>query len=99
MLEYARIRKYQGFGIGSALTEDLLLKIDSIYSTRKRFDMRETFHIISDGSCDLPPALAQARNITVVPFYVSFDDQRYLKENEEISIRDFYQQMVFGTSG
>lgn len=56
--------------------------------------MSEAFHIVSDGSCDLPPALAQARNITVVPFYVSFDDQRYLKENEEISIRDFYQQMV-----
>lgn len=56
--------------------------------------MREEFHIISDGSCDLPPKLAQEKNVTIVPFYVSFDDQHYLKENVEIDIRDFYQQMV-----
>ena len=36
--------------------------------------MREAFHIISDGSCDLPTALVKEKNITVVPFYVSFDD-------------------------
>lgn len=56
--------------------------------------MSETFHIISDGSCDLPPALTREKNVTVVPFYVSFDDEHYLKENIEINIRDFYQQMV-----
>lgn len=56
--------------------------------------MSETFHIISDGSCDLPISLTQEKNITVVPFYVSFDDEHYLKENVEIDIRDFYQQMV-----
>lgn len=56
--------------------------------------MSEAFHIISDGSCDLPADLAEEKNITVVPFYVSFDDEHYLKENVEIQIRDFYQQMV-----
>jgi len=56
--------------------------------------MSETFHIISDGSCDLPTELAAEKNISVVPFYVSFDDEHYLKENVEIGIRDFYQQMV-----
>ncbi len=56
--------------------------------------MKETFHIISDGSCDLPVELAQEKNITVVPFYVSFDDKNYFKENVEIGIRDFYTQMV-----
>lgn len=56
--------------------------------------MSEAFHIISDGSCDLPTQLAEEKNITVVPFYVSFDDEHYLKENVEIDIRDFYQQMV-----
>ena len=56
--------------------------------------MSEAFHIISDGSCDLPVTLTQEKNITVVPFYVSFDDEHYLKENVEIGIRDFYQQMV-----
>ncbi len=56
--------------------------------------MSEAYHIISDGSCDLPGELAAEKNITVVPFYVSFDDKEYLKENVEIGIRDFYQQMV-----
>lgn len=56
--------------------------------------MSEAFHIISDGSCDLPEKLVEEKNITVVPFYVSFDDKNYLKENVEIGIRDFYQQMV-----
>ncbi len=56
--------------------------------------MSEAFHIISDGSCDLPAQLARQKNITVVPFYVSFDDTHYLKENIDIGIRDFYQQMV-----
>lgn len=56
--------------------------------------MKESFHIISDGSCDLPVQLAEEKNVTVVPFYVSFDDTNYLKENEEIGIREFYQQMV-----
>ncbi|MBD5545239.1 MAG: DegV family protein [Lachnospiraceae bacterium] len=56
--------------------------------------MNEAFHIISDGSCDLPIELVQEKNITVVPFYVSFDDEHYLKENVEIGVRDFYQQMV-----
>lgn len=56
--------------------------------------MSEAFRIISDGSCDLPEELVKEKNITVVPFYVSFDDEHYLKENVEIGIRDFYQQMV-----
>ena len=56
--------------------------------------MSEAFHIISDGSCDLPPALAREKNITIVPFYVSFDEEHYLRENVEIDVRDFYQQMI-----
>lgn len=56
--------------------------------------MSEAFHIISDGSCDLPIELTKEKNVTVVPFYVSFDDGHYLKENVDIGIREFYQQMV-----
>lgn len=56
--------------------------------------MSEAFHIISDGSCDLPPTLAREKNITIVPFYVSFDEEHYLRENVEIDVRDFYQQMI-----
>ena len=56
--------------------------------------MREEYHIISDGSCDLPTELVKEKNITVVPFYVSFDDEHFLKEGVDIGVRDFYQQMV-----
>lgn len=52
------------------------------------------YQIISDGSCDLPPQLTKEKSIEVVPFYVSFDDQTYLKEIEEMPIRDFYNKMV-----
>lgn len=56
--------------------------------------MSEVYHIFSDGSCDLPSELVKEKNITVVPFYVSFDDEHYFKEIEEIGVRDFYQKMV-----
>ena len=56
--------------------------------------MSELFHIVTDGSCDLPVELTKEKDITVVPFYVSFDDKNYMKEIVEIGIRDFYQQMV-----
>lgn len=55
---------------------------------------KEAFHIITDGSCDLPPELCASKNVTVVPFYVSFDDEHYEKEIVEVGIRDFYQRMV-----
>lgn len=56
--------------------------------------MSELYHIISDGSCDLSPEFAKENNVTIVPFYVSFDDMNYKKENVEVGIRDFYQQMI-----
>jgi len=56
--------------------------------------MSEAYHIVSDGSCDLPTGLMKEKNVTVVPFYVSFDEEHYLKENVEIGVREFYQQMV-----
>ena len=56
--------------------------------------MSEAYHIVSDGSCDLPPALVREIGVTVVPFYVSFGDENYQKEIEEIGIREFYQKMV-----
>ncbi len=38
--------------------------------------------------------MTKEKDVTVVPFYVSFDDEHYQKEIEEIGIRDFYQRMV-----
>ncbi len=52
------------------------------------------YQIITDGSCDLPVELVKEKNLIVVPFYVSFDDQNYKKEIAEIGIRDFYEEMV-----
>ena len=52
------------------------------------------YQIITDGSCDLPPELVKEKNLTVVPFYVSFDSEHYLKEMEEVNVLDFYTRMV-----
>lgn len=56
--------------------------------------MREAYHLISDSSCDLPAELMQAKNVTIVPFYASFDGEHYQKEIVEIGVREFYQKMV-----
>lgn len=52
------------------------------------------YQIITDSSCDLSMETVRDRNIHVVPFYVSFDEQNYQKENVDIQVRDFYQKMV-----
>lgn len=57
-------------------------------------DIKKPFHIISDSSCDLPPELTAEKNVTVVPFYVSFDEEHYDKELDELKIGDFYKRMV-----
>ena len=56
--------------------------------------MKEVFHIISDGSCDLPDDYVAENNVTVVPFYVAFNDGVYFKEKQGMSVREFYQKMV-----
>lgn len=50
--------------------------------------------IISDGSCDLSKEEVKDLNVKIVPFYVSFDGETYLKEGEDIEVYDFYQKMV-----
>ena len=56
--------------------------------------MQEKIQIISDGSLDLSRELTRERDILVVPFYVSFDGETYLKEGVELDIREFYQRIV-----
>lgn len=53
-----------------------------------------SYRIVSDGSCDLPVEDYARHNLTVVPFYVSFDEVNYKREIAEVPIRDFYDQMV-----
>lgn len=52
------------------------------------------YQIITDSSCDLSPELVKEKHLHVVPFYISFDEQNYFKENEEIKVHEFYQKMV-----
>ncbi len=52
------------------------------------------YQVISDSSCDLEADLKEKYNIEVVPFFVSFVEEKYYKEIEEIAIRDVYDKMV-----
>lgn len=54
----------------------------------------QDYKIIADGAADLGEACAREIDVDVVPFYVSFDSKTYRKEIKEVSIREFYQQMV-----
>lgn len=38
--------------------------------------------------------MTKEKDITVVPFYVSFEEGKYQKEMIEIGVREFYQEMV-----
>lgn len=52
------------------------------------------YQIVSDGSCDLSPEFVENNNLIVVPFYVSFEEGKYLLEGTDVKIRDFYQKMI-----
>ena len=52
-----------------------------------------SYQIISDGSCDLGTEAA-AQQVQIVPFYVAFEEEDYLKEIEEMPVRDFYQKIA-----
>ena len=56
--------------------------------------MSSRFAVISDGSCDFSQEEADRLSVTLVPFYVSFDDKTYRKEGVDVGVRDFYQEMV-----
>ncbi len=54
------------------------------------------YRIFSDSSCDVPPSLIEQYGITLVPFYVTFDQENYYKENIEITNTEFYAQLTKG---
>lgn len=49
--------------------------------------------LLTDTASDLPESIIKEFNITRIPFYVSFNQEDYLKEITEISIQDFYKKM------
>lgn len=52
------------------------------------------FQIISNGACDLLPEYTTEHNVTIVPFYVTFDGEHYTKEGEGIDHDTFYLKMI-----
>ncbi|NLL01379.1 MAG: DegV family EDD domain-containing protein, partial [Clostridiales bacterium] len=49
------------------------------------------YQIFSDSSCDLPDNLLEEHQIKLIPFYVSFDQESYYKDNIDISKDEFYE--------
>lgn len=52
------------------------------------------FGIVSDSSCDLTQEYTEKAQVTVVPFYVSFDGENYYREGTEIPVTEFYRKMA-----
>lgn len=52
-----------------------------------------TYKIIADTSCDIPASLMAEKEITYVPFNVSFDQENYLEELKDITPDEFYDKI------
>ena len=52
------------------------------------------FIIMSDSACDLPQSLIEEYNLEIIPYYVSFDKENYLRERVDININDFYKKIT-----
>ena len=52
------------------------------------------FHIVSDSSCDLGAERARRLGVELVSFYVALGDDRYYREEKDISTHAFYQRMA-----
>ncbi|WP_352401059.1 DegV family protein [Anaerotignum sp.] len=51
------------------------------------------YQVISDSSCDIAPEYIEKTGLGIVPFFVSFDGQKYYKEVYELSPDDFYDKI------
>lgn len=52
-----------------------------------------TYKIIADTSCDIPVSVMAEKDITYVPFNVSFDQENYLEELKDITPEEFYEKL------
>ncbi|HKL99238.1 MAG TPA: DegV family protein [Mobilitalea sp.] len=52
------------------------------------------YQLFSDSSCDLPENLIHEHQIQLIPFYVSFDRDKYYKENIDMSNEVFYDTLT-----
>jgi len=53
-----------------------------------------TYKIIADTSCDMPAVVFAEKNVTYVPFNVSFDQQNYIEELKDITPDAFYEKII-----
>ena len=52
------------------------------------------YEIFSDSSCDITRQLAEQFGVNLIPYYVSFNREDYLKENIEITKEEFYHRLT-----
>lgn len=52
------------------------------------------YKIVVDGSCDLDQETIKKYGLDVVPFYVKFKTDEFLKEGVELDYKKFYQDLV-----
>lgn len=52
------------------------------------------YEIYTDSACDIPEKLIKEHGIHQVYFYVSFDDENYMKEKLDIDTIDYYKKMI-----
>ena len=52
------------------------------------------YEIFADSACDIPRELLEKHNIHPVYFYVSFDDENYMKEKLDMDTTDYYNKMI-----
>lgn len=53
----------------------------------------KNYQIFSDSACDLPQELLEEYQIELIPFYITFDEDRYYKERTELNITEFYETL------
>jgi len=52
------------------------------------------YRLISDGGCDFTESDIMKHNVTVVPFYISFDHENYLMEGRDITKDDYFARLA-----
>ena len=52
------------------------------------------FQIISDSGCDFTKEEAQQYNVEIIPFYVSFDQETFMKEGVDISKDEYFKRLA-----
>jgi DegV family protein with EDD domain len=52
------------------------------------------FQIISDGGCDFTVEETQKHNVQIIPFYVTLDQETFLKEGVDITKEEYFKRLL-----